>query len=82
MMQILASYCPIDGCEQSWTAFVDKCIDNFTLHTRHFQGLKVVIQKAYAAYTELGSSGGELGTAQRQFYQRYKQMVLEICACI
>ena len=77
MMQILASYCPVDGCEQSWAAFVDKYIEGFTLKSRHFESLKVVMQKAYAAYTELASSGEEAETVQRDFYQRYKQMVLE-----
>ncbi len=33
----------VEGCEQSWTAFVDKYLDGFTLKTRHFQSLKVVM---------------------------------------
>jgi hypothetical protein len=77
MMQVLAVYCPVDGCEQSWTAFVDKFTDGFTLKSRHFESLKVVMQKAYAAYTELASSGEEAETVQRDFLQRYNQMVLE-----
>lgn len=77
MMQVLANFCPVDGCEQSWTAFVDKYIDGFTLKSRHFESLKLVMQKAYAAYTELASSGKEAETVPRDFLQHYKQMVLE-----
>ncbi len=77
MMQILASHCPTDGCEQSWTVFVDKYLDGFTLKSRYFERMKMVMQQAYAAYTELASSGEETETVQRDFYQRYKQTVLE-----
>ena len=77
MMQILASYCPVDGCEQSWTAFVDEYLAGFTLKLRHFESLKLVMQKAYAVYSEFTSSGEEAETVQRDFYQRYMQMVLE-----
>ncbi len=76
-MQILASHCPIDGCEQSWTVFVDKYLDSFTLKSLYFESLNMVMQKAYAVYTELASSGEEAETVQRDFYQRYKQTVLE-----
>ncbi|DBB03165.1 TPA: hypothetical protein ACH3X1_013333 [Trebouxia sp. C0004] len=75
--EVLANYCPVDGCEQSWTAFVDKYIDGFTLKSRHFESLKLVMQKAYTAYTELASSGEEAETVQTDFLQHYKQMVLE-----
>ena len=77
MMQILASYCPVDGCEQSWTAFVDEYLAGFTLKSRHFESLKLVMLKAYAVYSELTSSGEEAETVKRDFYQRYMQMVLE-----
>ena len=76
-MQVLANYCPVDGCEQSWTAFVDKYLDGFTLKSRHFESLKLVMQKAYAAYTKLDSSVEETETVQRDFLQLYRQMVLE-----
>jgi hypothetical protein len=77
MMQILASYYPVDECDQSWTVFVDKYLDGFTLKSHHFRSLKIVMQKAYAAYTELVSSREEAETLQRDSYQRYKQTVLE-----
>ncbi len=77
MMQVLANYCPVDGCEQSWTAFVDEYVDGFILKTRHFESLKLVMQKAYAAYTERASSGEEAETAQRHFLHCYKHLVLE-----
>ncbi|DBA98065.1 TPA: hypothetical protein ACH3X3_012891 [Trebouxia sp. C0006] len=75
--EVLANYCPVDGCEQSWTAFVDEYLDGFTLKSRHFESLKLVMQKAYAAYTKLASSVEETETVQRDFLQLYKQMVLE-----
>ena len=77
MMQVLANYCPVDGCEQNWTAFVDEYLDGFTLKSRHFESLKLVMQKAYAAYTKLASSVEETETVQRDFLQLYKQMVLD-----
>ena len=77
VLQVLAHYCPMHGCEQSWTAFVDKYVDGFILKSRHFESLKLVVQKAYAAYTERASNGEEADTVQRDFRQHYKQMVLE-----
>ena len=77
-MQILASYCPVDGCEPSWTAFVDEYLEDFTIMSCHVESLKLVMQKANAVYTELASSGEEAETVRREFYPCYKQMVLEL----